>query len=415
MDNWTLIGNQVDYSLSPLIHNYLIEKYQLNANYTITNSQKLELDTFAPFSCGNITIPHKLSAYQLSNRSNFKDQSVNTFKYIDGNLEFISTDQFGIIDTIEKLQLKYINTRLHVIFGDGATSKMIANCLKTYFEVPTEKIYIISRKDFNLKVAPRVVDYGFFKKKIKTNYVLYNTTPLGNGKMSNQSPFAAEEVKNALAVFDVTYNPSYNQLAKICYCNRTRYINGLNMLIVQALHSFKFWTGIDVMHEYGNVKRRVLYNSSSKLIVCAMPFAGKSTLYRRNKAKACDLDSEIESFTGLKNSQYIKQYGIEKFRIIEAKVLKTVLRNKEIKVIFLGGGTLTGDLAVEALDNQLVIYMQVNLSTLKKRFDKSRANIQSIDYLEELYFNRDHHYRNISQFQVGSRSIERMINEYMGN
>lgn len=415
MDKWTLLGNNVDYSLSPLIHNYLIKKYELGANYDVTNTHNITKQVLAGFKCGNITIPHKRAAYNIAGYSNFSDQSVNSFKYVNGNLEFMSTDQFGIIDSIEKLHLKYIHTRLHIIFGDGATSSMIVGCLRNYFKVPSEKIYIISRKDFNLKADPRIIDYNFFKKNIKSNYVLYNTTPLGNGKMSDISPFANDELAKALAIFDTSYNPTYNCLAKLAYTNRIRYINGLNMLIVQALHSFEFWTDIDVMHEYGNIKRRVLADSSSKIIVCAMPFAGKSTLYKRNRNRACDLDSEVEKYTNMKNSDFIKTYGIDKFRAVESKVLKTVLKRSEIKVVFLGGGTLTSDAAINALNDELIIYMQVNLNTLKKRFDKSRANIQSVDYLEQLYYERDHHYRNISQFQVGSRSIERMINEYMGN
>lgn len=415
MDKWTLLGNNVDYSLSPSIHNYLIKKYELDANYDVTNTPNINEQVLTNFACGNITIPHKREAYKIAGYSNFGDQSVNSFKRVNGSFEFMSTDQFGIIDSIEKLHLKYINTRLHVIFGDGATSSMIVGCLKNHFKVPSEKIYVISRKNFNLKADPRVIDYNFFKKHIRNNYVLYNTTPLGNGKMSDISPFANEQVANALAIFDTTYNPTFNSLAKLAYTNRIRYINGLNMLIVQALHSFKFWTDIDVMHEYGNVKRRILAKSSSKLIVCAMPFAGKSTLYKRNRNHACDLDTEVENYTNMKNSDYIKSHGIERFRTVEAKVLKAVLKRSEIKVIFLGGGTLTSDEAINVLNDELIIYMQVNLSTLKKRFDKSRANIQSVDYLEQLYYERDHHYRNISQFQVGSRSIERMINEYMGN
>ncbi len=415
MSNYCLIGKDVDYSLSPLIHNYLFAKYQLDDKYLIHNTNSFDELTFDQFKGGNITIPYKQDAYAVAGNSNFTDKSINTFKQTKHGVEFMSSDQYGIIDSIQKLQMKYIETRLHIIFGDGATSGMISSILINHFNVPSEKIYIISRKNFNMKSRPRVIDKTYFKKHLKSNYVLYNTTPLGNGLKAEHSPFDEEAVKVALAIFDATYNPTYNALAKLAYNNRVRYQNGMNMLIVQALHSFKFWTGIDVSRDYNAVKRHIYCQYSSKLIICAMPFAGKSTLYKRHKTNACDLDCEIETVTGIANRDYIKKYGIDQFRLIEAKVLSQILKRKDIKLIFLGGGTLTSEAALNHLTSELVVYMQVNLSTLVKRFDKSRANIQSSEALSNLYYERDHHYRNISQFQVGSRSIERMINEYMGN
>ncbi len=414
MTKYALIGKNTDYSLSPLIHNYLFAKYKIDAEYTIYNTNSFDDQKLEQFAGGNITIPYKRDGYAAAGSSEFKDKSINAFCMTKNAIEYTSTDQYGLIDSIQKLQIKYIETRLHIIFGDGATSGMIANLLIDHFNVSSDKIYIISRKNYNTKIRPRVIDYNYFKKHLKKNYVLYNTTPLGNGELGDTSPFDEVAVQGALSIFDATYNPTYNALAKLAYTNRTRYQNGINMLIVQALYAFEFWTGIDVRRDYNAVKRNIYYQHSQKLIICAMPFAGKSTLYKRHKTNACDLDSEVEGYTGIKNSEYIKANGIERFRQVEAKVLKRALNDKNIKLIFLGGGTLTSSEAINHLSNELIIYMQVNLSTLIKRFDKSRANIQSQAELEKLYYDRDHHYRNISQFQVGSRSIERMINEYMG-
>lgn len=415
MNKYSLIGRDVEYSLSPSIHNYLFKKYKIDSNYQIHNCKSVSTDVLSQFKGGNITIPFKSDVYNLVGSSNFKDHSLNTFKQTNDGLEFMSTDQYGIIDTIYKLQLRYIETRLHVVFGDGATSAMIVSCLVDEFNVPQDKIYVISRKNFDLKVRPRVIDINYMKKNIISNYVLYNASPLGNGKNAKVSPFDNEIVCKALAIFDTSYNPTYNALAKLAYANRIRYINGANMLIVQGLHAFKFWTGINVEREYNIIKRHLYFENSSKMIICAMPFAGKSTLYRRHKRGVCDLDLEVERYTGIKNAEFINTHGIEKFRAAEAKVLKATLARKDIKMVFLGGGTLTNTDAINCLTKEFVVYMQVSLGTLMKRFDKSRANIQSREQLEKLYFERDKHYRNISQFQVGSRSIERMINEYLGD
>lgn len=413
MNKWALIGQDIDYSLSPLIHNYLNQKYQEDANYQICNTETFSEQVLSDYQCGNITIPHKHAAYQFAGASNFSDQSINTFKKVGDVYHFMSTDQFGIIDTIQKMHVKYIETRLHVIFGDGATSMMLASVLQNEFNVPADKIYIISRKNFDIKQKPSIIDYKYFKKFLKANYVLYNTTPLGSADKADISPFTNNEVAKALAIFDVTYNPTYNRLGKQAYANRVKYINGLNMLIVQAFHSYKFWTGRNVMNNYGEVKRYLHFENCSKLVICAMPFAGKSTLFKRNRDHSCDLDSDIEAYTKQKNSEYINNNGIDAFRKVEAEVLASKLNDDDVKVIYLGGGTLTNAEAINHLSNELVIYMVVSLKTLRARFDKSRANIQSIEQLEQLYYERDRHYRNISKFQIGARNIERIINEYM--
>ncbi|WOO87348.1 shikimate kinase [Mollicutes bacterium LVI A0039] len=413
MSNWGLIGNNINYSLSPAIHNYLIAKHNLDAEYQIHNTAEFNRQELAQFTCGNITIPHKHAAYKLAKTSNFSDQSINSFKLVDGNYQFLSTDQYGIIDSIEKLKIKYIETRLHVIYGDGATSAMLQNVLIDKFAVPRDKIYVISRKHIDLRSTPKTIDKNYFEQKLLNNYVLYNTTPLGGAQYASQSPFTEDKVRKALAVFDVTYTPNFNQLAKYSLNHRVRYINGLNMLIVQALYAFKFWTGIKVLNEYSHVKRHVLFQSSSKLIVCAMPFAGKTTLYKRYKRVGCDLDLEVASYTKMPNNQLIEEQGLDAFRAIEVEVLAQQLRDDAVKVIFLGGGTLTNPAAVNLLSDQLVVYMTVSLKTLKSRFTKSRANILSEKQLEKLYYERNSHYSNIAQMQIGVRNIERTINEYL--
>lgn len=415
MNSWVLIGKDVNYSFSPLIHNYLFTKYNQQGEYSIHNTNSFSKQTLSQFKGGNITIPYKYNGFLLAGKSNFESKSINTFKRGSKGLEFYSTDQFGIIDSIEKLQITYFQTRIHVIRGDGATGQMIASCLINHFNIDSKKVYIISRKQYKPHASPSIIDDTYFETKIKANYVLYNGTPLGSGKLKNKSPFTSEQVKNAIGIFDTCYNPQYNALGKSAYKLRTRYINGLNMLIIQAMHSFEFWTGINVDCEYSNIKRTILFNASPKLILCAMPFAGKTTLYKRKKKVSIDLDLEIERYTSIPNAEFITKYGIDKFRIVETKVLKASLLRSDIKLIFLGGGTLTAASSIELLENHLVVYMQVRLETLKRRFDLSRGNIQSIEKLESLYFERDRHYRNISSMQIGSKGIERIIDEYMGD
>ncbi len=419
MDNYTLVGNQINYSLSPLIHNYLFTKFKIDETYNITNCKYVEQKSLMGFKAGNVTIPHKQAVANLDividNHYAKRDMTINTFKIEDNQLHGICTDQYGIIDSIYKLCVYNIRKKTHIIFGDGATSKMLKSVLINDFRIPPKNIFIVSRKNLDLDSEVRIISNKMINKFARKNSVFYNTTPLGNEDNAHISPFTNKQLDKAEAVFDLGYSPKYNQLAKVCYTKRIKYLNGLNMLIVQALHSFEYWTGIDVSGEYVNVRNQLLYNTSPKLIVVAMPFAGKSTLQKKYKTCSIDLDNEIENYTGMKNSDYINENGIEQFRVVESQCLKSALNNKEVKLIFLGGGTLTSSSSLKLLNNELLVYMQLRLETLVSRFDKSRANIQSEQYLRDLYKERDPHYINLSQLRVSSRGIERVINEYLDN
>lgn len=416
MDKYGLFGKNIDYSLSPLIHNHLFEKYNINASYQIVNTDEISNKQLSEYKGGNITIPHKYSAYKLANNKlKFKDQSVNTFHITKKRTLFSSTDQFGLIDSIYKLKVRNLTTKKHIIFGDGATSGMLVNTLRYYFKVKPEMITIISRKKYDININPKFVSIKDIESSKLSDYILYNTSPLGSGDYCNVSPFTDKVVKNALAIFDTSYNPTFNKLGKLAYQNRIHYINGLNMLIVQALESFETWTGVNVSNDYLSVKKEIIKKNCPKLIICAMPFAGKTTLYKRHKSYSVDLDYAIAEYVNMPVAEYINENGIEKFREIEAIVLKQVIEDQSVRVVFLGGGTLTGDKAIDILENETVIYMRVSLKTLKSRYDQSRANIQSVEKLEQLYNERDSYYCNIAHFKVGARYIERTINEYMDN
>lgn len=419
MNKYTLLGDGISYSLSPEIHNYLNRVENCNLKYDVTNSSHVDGEIITQFSGGNVTIPHKNTFYEyaleygevdeIANR----DKSVNTFKIVDGKMFTTSTDQLGIVDSIVKLNIFDIENKNHIIFGDGATSNMLVSTLQSEFSIQKKNIVVISRKTFGQRNGIKYTSKSYLEH-LSDEYVLYNTTPLGTNNLANVSPFTEEQVKNANAVFDTSYTPIYNLLAKQCFKYQVRYISGLNMLIVQALESFEFWTGRNVKKQYNNVKRELMYAKANKLIVCAMPFAGKTTMQKRLRDQSIDLDFEVAKFTGYSNADYINKFGLEKFREQEVEVLKRA-RSGNKKVIFLGGGTFTNPSATDLLTNELVVYMYVHYNELLQRFDLSRANIQSKEQLCNLYRERNPHYKNIANFTISARNIGRFINEYLDN
>lgn len=419
MNSYQIIGSNINYTLSPLIYQYLGKMYNIELNYQITDVSEINIDLLSKTMGGNITIPFKHKAFELlaDNKTDvndylaFRDKSINCYKCVDDKISFTSTDQYGLIMTLRKNNY-HSSASKHLIRGDGATAMMLYNTLVNDFGFSTSNIFLISRKNHQPNAQTQIIHIDKLMEFNFTDFYLYNATPIGNVNDSLNSPFPVSFLKGAKSVFDANYLPLYNQLHKDALTCNVKYISGLPMLIYQGIKSFEFWTDIDASTCYEKLYRNLLVNISNRLVVCAMPFAGKSTLHTKYKSISIDLDKEVGKFLKMPIANYIETNGLEKFRQCECEVLTQKLSENNNKMILLGGGTLTNPKARELLKNELVVYMHVNISELKKRFTQTRANIKTKKQLEKIYNERENLYMNLGQITVTGKGLEDLINEY---
>jgi shikimate dehydrogenase len=79
--------------------------------------------------------------------------------------------------------------------------------------------------------------------------LIINATPLGTFPNIEVSPLPElKEIKREVIVYDLVYNPEKTQLLRDAQAlsDGAIIINGVEMLIEQAAHSFKIWTGHDM-------------------------------------------------------------------------------------------------------------------------------------------------------------------------
>ena len=252
---YALIGNNISHSYSPIIHNYLFNFFKINAVY-VPIEYKSNLETFfnffrktANFSGINITIPYKEQAFKLSDIviGKAKDiKTVNCIKKENGKIEGINTDCYGFLKSLEQdLNLSSEDKKV-VIFGSGGTAKTIVCSLID----KVKHIYIFSRKKDNIEELLEKysnITWHTFENSVnvlKFNDIdlIVNTTPLGLYGETINIDFSV--LKEECKIFDVLYIDT----PLIQYAKKTGFscINGINMLIYQAVKSFEFWTNIKI-------------------------------------------------------------------------------------------------------------------------------------------------------------------------
>lgn len=265
-----VIGYPAKHSLSPVIHNYWIEKYGIEGKYEI---REIEPDKFNDFlrnlhkegyiGC-NITLPYKEIAFALRDglfvQNNSKDipigfiakmsGAVNTIIMNDGKLIGSNTDCFGFYENIKKNEPKFnFENGKAVIIGAGGAARGI---LQSLIFTKVSEIIILNRTrdkaeqirneiyEPAIKDKIRVIDWKQRHEALKDINLLINTTSLG---MIGQPPLDIDLSllpKEAL-VTDIVYRPLITPLLKAAQEHGNSIVDGLGMLLYQAVPGFNMW------------------------------------------------------------------------------------------------------------------------------------------------------------------------------
>ncbi|MBO3443757.1 shikimate dehydrogenase [Clostridium sp. CCUG 7971] len=273
-----LLGHPVKHSFSPVIHNYLFEKYNENKIYTCfdVESDKLKnsvngIKALKIEGC-NVTIPHKVDIikYIDSIDSNAKlIGAVNTIKNEGSVLKGYNTDGMGFVKSILDKEYDLCGKKIMIIGAGGACRSIaIELCLNDVKSIEIRNRSINSAMEISDVIKSNFNTYisysneSIIERDLNNIDILINTTPIGmESKLcpidENLTP------KNNLLVCDIVYKPHETAFIKWAKKHNLDVVYGIDMLINQAIEAFYIWTGIKANHE--DIKHiKMLYEESIK-------------------------------------------------------------------------------------------------------------------------------------------------------
>lgn len=258
---YSVIGHPVSQSFSPKIHNYLFEKYDIDAVYVSydVNPDRVKEGIEGIRHLGimgtNVTIPHKIEVMKYLDEIDEKAKlfgAVNTIKNVDGKLYGYNTDGTGLTKSIRDSSGEDIKGKKVLIIGAGGACRSIA--IQLAIE-EAASIEIVNRSIEKAQIIADTINSHFETKAIASSKtitqddidnvdILINTTPIGMG--TDESPIDTSLVppKNMI-VADAVYKPHETALIKWGLKYNLKIAYGIQMLINQGIHSFSIWTGVN--------------------------------------------------------------------------------------------------------------------------------------------------------------------------
>lgn len=253
-----ILGHGITYSRSPLIHNHWIKKYGVDSEYGICDLHAEKLPGFLASirdgkSAGcNVTTPYKQAVIQHLDAIDDAASaigSVNTIYRRDGLLRGTSTDGAGYIghlkNTHPDLQLK--NAKVLILGAGGAARGIAAALVQSGCSV----IYIANRtlekaRDI-ANFQPDIIEpvaWDDLQSTAGLVDLLINTTSLG---MVGRQPLVLplENTRHNCVVSDIVYAPLETELLAQARSLGRPVLDGLGMLLHQAVPGFQLWFGIE--------------------------------------------------------------------------------------------------------------------------------------------------------------------------
>jgi shikimate dehydrogenase len=245
-----LIGDPVEHSLSPLIHNAGYKALGINYAYIPFRVRDIRRAIEGIRALGirgaSVTIPHKTSVIKYLDRLDPMAEeigAVNTIVNDDSVLTGYNTDGDGAIQALEETTA--LEGKKVILIGSGGAALAIAFGLKA----KGAKLVVLNRTEDKAKrLAKKVNAEGFGGlnrlPEISSADILINATPVGMPPETDQTVIPKDLLHNRLTVFDIVYNPGETRLIAEARERGCAIVYGYKMLLYQAEKQFELFTGL---------------------------------------------------------------------------------------------------------------------------------------------------------------------------
>ena len=247
MKKYLVIGNPIEHSLSPKLHNHWFEKNNINAIYNKKQINEIDIkDIISELRNEKIngingTVPFKQSIIpfvdELSAEAN-NAQSVNTIYKENNKIVGHNTDISGFELALRGKNYDIKNKKVFILGAGGVTSSIILALKK----MGASKVILSNRTKKKAEELKKtfsdleIVDWG----EIPEFNMIINTTSLGLNK-DDEIKLDYENIGSNKFFYDVIYNPRQTKFLSKAKQFGNQIENGKMMFIYQAHQAFTIW------------------------------------------------------------------------------------------------------------------------------------------------------------------------------
>jgi shikimate dehydrogenase len=251
-----LMGHPVAHSRSPMIHGYWLKSLGIAGAYELADVTEAEFPSFLRglpergYVGGNITVPHKEAAFRHVDRREAAADAigaVNTVWFEGGILFGANTDAHGFITHLDASVPDWDRTaRRALIVGAGGGARAIVHALLGRgIAVVLANRTRARAEEVAAHFANRVAvhDLSDLPRLLGGTDLLINATSLG---MAGKPPLDIDlgPLKPGAIVYDIVYAPLETALLRAAKAKGHRTVDGLGMLLQQAVPAFARWFGV---------------------------------------------------------------------------------------------------------------------------------------------------------------------------
>lgn len=370
-----LIGNPVEHTLSPVIHNGISERMRISSVYV---PFKVESEGIRDALRGayelnilgmNVTVPHKNRV--LEHLVDIDEDarhigSVNTLVRVEDKHGYkgYNTDMMGLRRQIQEDEIVLMDQTVVILGAGGAAKAVVYMCLLE----GASKVYLLNRtvakaeqiaesmnalwgrrvagkagKQTDAVVVPMALsDYDQIKEE---GIIAFQATSIGLYPNVEQVVLEDETFYKKVKVgVDLIYNPANTRFMQLVTAQGGKAYNALKMLLYQGVIAYELWNNITIPQEmiediYVDLKRKVY--PKDNIVLIGFMGSGKTTFGKALAGKLgmefLDTDAYIEKQAGKTISAIFTEDGEEAFRKLETDTL-IHLRDTVKNTVFATGG-----------------------------------------------------------------------------
>lgn len=252
-----VIGHPIAHSKSPDVHGYWLRKYGIAGHYIPLDIAPDKLTELLPrlpdlgFVGANVTIPHKETVMNIADKITDRATLIGAANTLifgrNGRIVADNTDGYGFIENIRQTVPNWNpKSGPAVVFGAGGAARAV---LASLLDVGVPRIMLTNRTqeraenlraDFGNRIE--VVDWVHAGNILDDAKLVVNTTSLGmTGHREMRIPL--DGLKPGTIVNDLVYSPLRTGLLATADEKGCRVVDGLGMLLHQAVPGFERWFG----------------------------------------------------------------------------------------------------------------------------------------------------------------------------